>query len=329
MPLYKQEEDRSTVSDAAIWECPEKNLKWTGPIDIQFTSGLFMSIFSSFYILVLSLTIIYIHKVFRWLQQQGNQTKLLYKASATVLTLVNIITLILDVYFCAKNGFVNIFALIVLSLRVLIASFVELPVICFRVYRCEHDRRNDRRCYRFAHAFALWQIICFIHRLITDVIISVVFFIIAPAQTLSVVTLLLSIVASAIAYVAIIIKKGCVSCRTSCKVIFCAAFNGIIVTETLVVITFVFIIFVDNGLESTGMGGLILSLIPPFIVFVIGFYVRRYYFRPTNSGSSAAVLGEQPNTSTNNVDLERFILTRNVDLENQESEDEELETQLL
>ena len=238
--------------------------------------------FASSYLLVLSLASLSIQKVFLWLQQQGKLTKLLYKASAVVLTFVNVITLVLDIYFSIKYV---VSGLSVLAYKVMLIVFIELPLVCLGTY--ERDQ-NDIKRYKLLHAFALWQIICFIHRLVIDIIISVVLIIISPAQTLGVVTLLLSIIASAIAFVAIIINRGCASCRTSCKFMFCAAFNGILITGSLLTITLLFIIFVDNGLKSAGMGGLILSLIPPFVIFVIGFFVNK------NDVISAVLGGEQP-----------------------------------
>ena len=111
------------------------------------------------------------------------------------------------------------------------------------------------------------------HRLVNDIIISVVFFVLAPAQTLAVVTLLLFTIGSAIAFVAFIIYKGCN------RKICCIAFNGLMICGLLVAITLLYIIFVNNGLKSTGMGGLIFSLVPPFIVSVLFYIVKKMYFK--------------------------------------------------
>ena len=155
----------------------------------------------------------------------------------------------------------------------------------------------NKKRYRIAHAFGLCQIIWFIHRLVNDAIISIIFFIIAPAQTLSVVTLLLFVIASAIAFVAIIIYKDFKTITKSFLV--CVAFNGIIACGLLFVITLLFIVFVDNGLKSARMGGLILSLLPPLAVFVIGFIANQKYnnFRSTNSTTSGDVTREQQNAN--------------------------------
>ena len=57
---------------------------------------LFLSIFIFSNLLVLTSTLLNFRKVFLWLQEQKKQIKTLYKASATVLTCVNIIALISD-----------------------------------------------------------------------------------------------------------------------------------------------------------------------------------------------------------------------------------------
>ena len=61
------------------------------------------------------------------------------------------------------------------------------------------------------------------------------------------------------------------------------AINGFMLFGLLFIITLVFIIFVDNGLKSAGMGGLILSLIPPLAVTVIGYIIKEKYFKLTSS----------------------------------------------
>ena len=89
---------------------------------------------------------------------------------------------------------------------VLFISLLELSVACSNIHICAIQR--NMRCQRFTYAFAFCQITWFVHRLVNDVIISVVFFIIAPAQTIGIGTLLLSVIGSAIAFVAIIIHKS-------------------------------------------------------------------------------------------------------------------------
>ena len=59
----------------------------------------------------------------------------------------------------------------------------------------------------------------------------------------------------------------------------CVTLNGIILCGLLLAITLLFIILVNNGLKSAGMGGLILSLVPPLAVFTIGLIINQKYFK--------------------------------------------------
>ena len=75
-------------------------------------------------------------------------------------------------------------------------------------------------------------------------------------------TLLLFTIGGGIAFVAIMIHNGCNERR--CSSIFWANFYGVSTCGLLFATTLFYIVLVDNGLKSAGMGGLILSLIPPF-----------------------------------------------------------------
>jgi hypothetical protein len=95
--------------------------------------------------------------------------------------------------------------------QALLIVILETPVACFNTHLLNDANQMNTECQRFAHAFAFRQIIWFVHRLINDAIISVIFFVLVPAQTLGAVTLLSATIASAIAFVAILIYnfKGC------------------------------------------------------------------------------------------------------------------------
>ena len=62
----------------------------------------------------------------------------------------------------------------------------------------------------------------------------------------------------------------------------CVTLNGIMVCGIFFVLTLLYIVLVDNGLKSAGMGGLILSLIPPFAIFTIGLIINQKYFKSTS-----------------------------------------------
>ena len=100
----KEETDRSSVSDGVrfdyynlmIYQCKSNAANFL--IQPCNTWILVLCIFYFSNLLMLTSTLLYFRKVFLWLQRQKKQIKTLYKASATVLTCVNIIALISDLY---------------------------------------------------------------------------------------------------------------------------------------------------------------------------------------------------------------------------------------
>ena len=318
IPTEKQDTDRSIIQywlymscENPAGGCISNVTSFTDPVYILFSFP-YIFIFSN--VLVLSFALLNLWKSFLWLQRQGEQAKILYKASAIVLTLVNIIALISDISILVQDGKAQCLdglVCIVLPTKTLVILILELPVACFSTNilndanqpntRCQRFAYALALCQRFAHALALCQIVWFIHRLVNDVIISVAFFVIAPAQTLGIDALFLATIGSAIAFVAIIIHKwsrfgGCN--KWLCCFVLCAAFNGLVVSGLLFIITWVFLIFVNNGLKSSGMGGLILSLIPPLAVTVIGYIVKEKYFKSSSSSESENELPQEVNGTT-------------------------------
>ena len=164
---------------------------------------------------------------------------------------------------------------------------LETSVACSNTHEFNQNNELNKRSHRIAHAFALCQIIWFVHRFVNDAIISTIFFVIAPAHTLGIISFLVFTIGGAIVFVAITIHKGIKftnchdhECKKTLKYIFWATLNGIIIFVLIFSTTllYMYIVLIDNGLKSGGMGGLILSLIPPFAVFVFGFIVNQKYF---------------------------------------------------
>ena len=298
MPVEKQEMDRSSVScisyDGDHYGCDMlSDNPLVDPSNMNIGMLItFIFIFSN--LLVLSLTLLLFRTAISLLKRQGKQVKLLFKASAMVLTCVNLGIFISDIilnlmftdcsifnYYLSNLNWFLIFMNISKLLLVFVILILETPAICYTVYKVDVI---NKKCHRIAHALDFCQLIWFVHHLVNGTIISMIYFVVSPAQTLGVVTLLFSIIASAIAFVYIIIYKGC--SRTSCKYTFCTFCNGIIICGLLIVVTLLYITFVDNGLKSAGMGGLILSLVPPLIVFMIGLFIKRRYSRSTSIASS-------------------------------------------
>lgn len=262
-----------------LMEIDDSNLQY-----YDYSDGLFSSsdvaalIFCTFLwlnILILIFTMLNVNKVYTWLEEQRKSWTDMYKASAGVLTFINLaafcgdLTSILIYYYYYdnyRNSFLT-YLIIKLFLVVMIIT-LELLISC----RSTLKFHNKKRLHRIMHALALCQIIWFGHRVATDAIISVIAFVIAPAQTLGTITLLLTTVAFMILFVSSLLKKRCQCCSIAG---FCTVLIGICTIGLIVTVTTLFIALVDHGLQSAGFGGFILSIVPPMTIFVIGLCVNR------------------------------------------------------
>ena len=188
------------------------------------------------------------------------------------------------------------------------------------------------------HAFALCQIVWFVHILATYAIISIIVFAIAPAQILGTVTLLLSTIACAIIFVAHCLKKRCGSCRretlNNISSSVCTFIIGTVTIALIATVTLLFVAFVNNGLKSAGMGGFILSLIPPSIIFVISLFVNREFLikfwkvglAHTTTGSANARIQEKIQmqmSTTTQADENTNLLPRTVAIQIESNEEEQ------
>ena len=85
----KQEMDRSSVLELSKPSHPFT--------DLSNTSIPFLCIFLLSNVLMLTLTLLNLCKLFHWYQKQEKLTKSVYKASAIVLTCINVIALVVDI----------------------------------------------------------------------------------------------------------------------------------------------------------------------------------------------------------------------------------------
>ena len=184
----------------------------------------------------------------------------------------------------------TVIAGLVLKLLVMVLMpMLEFLWIIFKMYRRYNPRLG--KCKTFLHSFGFCQLVWYAHRLIIEVIISVILFVIVPAQTIGIITLILFTILSAVIFIAQLFNIKCHCNWTTLSSLICTLITGSISVVLVFMITLLFITLVDNGLRSAGMGGFILSIIPTIIgVIIIGVYVNRQtldglykWFRSTNS----------------------------------------------
>ena len=234
----------------------------------EFASILIFITYFLLTILIPILIMLYSGKLFTaLLQKKGVYLKNTYNATAFVLTLVNIGDFSVRVVMLSFDHDIR---LIIKLLLLLLIYTLEVAVFSFNVCKYHHKK---------LHAYVLLQITLFVHKLVADAIISILMFAIAPAQVIGVITLVLSIILSLIIFMAHLFTKlkGCCNCSKTicCSFVCCTLLTAIIVIALVITLTLLFITLVNNGLKSAGIGGLILSIIPPTIVFVIGLFINR------------------------------------------------------
>jgi hypothetical protein len=313
----------------------------------KFAAKLIFCTFIFLNILILILTILYFGKVFSWIEQpQHKKLKELLQASAIVLIFVNLCAFINDViwhlfYYDPATDFDYVIYLILKILLIFLIFIFDVTVSCFNT--CYSKHRPG--CNSAMYALALCQITWFLHRLATDIIIFVIAFTVAPAQTLGIVTLILSTIICAVLFVSLLVKKcqagcNCRNCtcnRNTFPTICCTILIAICTIGLISTVTLLFISLVDNGLQSAGVGGFILSLIPPVVVFVIGLGINRefatnfYHNVITSTGTMnrSATLSEEDAPADEDVNIQTNKYTQLVqtsiaiDMEGHENFEEE------
>ena len=62
--------------------------------------------------------------------------------------------------------------------------------------------------------------------------------------------------------------------------------TGALAAAVVVSFSLVYLTFLDNGLHSNGVGGFLLSLLPPFTFFMIGLIVQKKFLRKKETDKS-------------------------------------------
>ena len=299
-------------------------------------------------ILILIFTVRYSGKIYSWTEIE--YIKDLYKASAIVFTFINLGTFIFNtivnviIYYNDSLDLEILLYFIIKYLLVILIFILDIIVTYHNTRKYSHTKCKSM------YALALCQIIWFVHKLATYVILFIFAFLLAPAQALGILTFLLTVIFFTVLFVSSLLKQcqaGCNHRSSLCNrgtllamllrifVIVCTA--GLVST-----VIYLFIILAKNGLHSAGLGGLILLFVTPTIFLVIGLYINRetainFYHhvlsrRSTNLGKSVNEKDEEtditdgdPNIQTNDAMTIIHASEVSNDLEGSEVKDPELE----
>lgn len=120
------------------------------------------------------------------------------------------------------------------------------------------------------HTLAICSILWFLRWLGCNLIVAIFFIALAPAQTLAAIALIYSVIASTIMTVTYILY--CLRRLTSRVIlveIFPVSVFYFLIVAFLTLLTILFNELAENGLTSSGLGSIILSLVAPTLVFLI------------------------------------------------------------
>ena len=141
---------------------------------------------------------------------------------------------------------------------------------------------SNRYVVRAIHTLALCHILWFIHRVGCSFLVAVFFIALAPAQTLAAISLVYFVIFWTVIYMTFNIhyirKVKCCkksSCGLICK-LFVMFVLYLLVVVFLITLTLLFNELGKNGLTSSGLGSVIISLVAPTIVFIITLKLKKH-----------------------------------------------------
>ena len=265
-----------------------------------------ISLFVLLNLIVLTLTVFTLKPFVQLVSQNFYFKKIVTKyywntvAISALLNLVwysyNTIPIILSIALADKNNKQIIIVLIITMLLLIVIPIVSwcateqtnipVPTIFAKLFCCYClcGLCSLRTKSRLIHTLSLSHILWFIHKLVSASIIVICHFVIAPAQVLAVVVLFFSAIICTI-FLSSLMCSSCTCTLKSTVRFFGLLFFLLQVLAVLVFFTLFYIYLADNGLESDGIGGIFLSLIPPAIFFLVGLIVERRFIHNTNRTS--------------------------------------------
>ena len=217
----------------------------------------------------------------------------LYWAAVVVCGVVNIVITAMNVYLTLYYLHINMVPRVI---------FYIIEIVCLFVLSKDFKTTDSVCCFshrhvlRVVHTLAWCQLVWFLHHVGYNLFVTIFFIAIAPAQTLAAITLLYSVLVCTILYIAyninsfrnIINIEGINVNASTCK-LFLAFVLYLLTVAFISLLTLIFNDLAENGLTSSGLGSIILSLVAPTIVFIITLKLKRQlgrFFKPPEEVST-------------------------------------------
>ena len=230
-----------------------------------------------------------------------NELNAIYWSTVLVCGIINIICLFLRIWSTITTKNTNLYGSFYINYE-LVLTMPLVPIIflietvSIWIIVKDFKLRDSVCCFtnryvlRIIHTFAICHILWFLHNVGCGLLVAIFFIALAPAQTLAAISLIFFVIFCTICYVAFNIyyinKMRCCtkeSCKIACK-LFTLFILYLCIVITLVCLTLLFSELANNGLTSSGLGSVVLSLVAPTIVFIITLrlkhHLEKYFITP-------------------------------------------------
>ena len=208
----------------------------------------------------------------------------LYWATVMICAVINSVCTICTYAKCEPNCFFQLAALLPIYFISFVIEVVSIWVSIkdFKITKHSVFCFSDPSMVRIIHTLAICHILWFIHRVGCSLLVAVFFIALAPAQTLAAISLVYFVIFWTIIYMTFNIhyirKVKCCkksSCGLICK-LFVMFVLYLLVAIFLITLTLLFNELGNNGLTSSGLGSVVLSLVAPTIVFIITLKLKKH-----------------------------------------------------
>lgn len=205
-----------------------------------------------------------------------------YWATVIVVTIINVSCSGIQIHYVYKTEpflFNNIILPLIVIIFLIEAIAIPIVINDFKISNTICCCSN-RHLLRAIHTFAICNILWFLHRVGSNLFMSIFFIAIVPAQTLAAISLIYFIIFFTIIYVTYNYHSIKTIKRSNCAKVICklllVSFFFLLIVTFLVFLTLLFVELANNGLTSSGLGSLILSLVAPTIVFIITLKLKHH-----------------------------------------------------
>ncbi len=205
--------------------------------------------------------------------------KSIYWASVIIAAAVNIACLVIDTRWLVQypsTPYVFYYFGLPLGILILLVETVAVFIVVkkFRISSCVCGCCS---VMRLVHTLAICHLLWFLHRVGSGLIVAAFFIALAPGQTIAALSLMYLVILVSIVYVACCLYF-IQTCRNKCKMVcklFILTITYLCLVGLAICFTLIYIALSENGLTSSTIGHVLLSLIPPMAVFFIGITIKR------------------------------------------------------